>query len=143
MAAATRSIEIAAPVERCFAVIADFERYPEFLPEVRSIRTSNRVGPELDVHYEAEIVKLIKYSIRAREERPHKLTWSFIDGEFMKDNRGGWLLEDLGGGRTRATYSIEVVLGRLVPQSIVTALVDTQLPKLLQSFKARIESRPG
>jgi len=141
MAGASRSIVFNATVEQCFAVISDYERYPEFLPEVKKITTSNRRGAEVDVHYHAEVVKLIKYTVHMREEAPKKVSWTYIDGEFMKDNKGGWVLEDQGNGTTKATYSIEVTLGALVPKSIVTALVDTQLPKLLENFKKRIESQ--
>jgi ribosome-associated toxin RatA of RatAB toxin-antitoxin module len=142
MPAASRSVVFNAPLEKCFAVISDYEKYPEFLPEVKRIRTTNRKGAEVDVHYEAEIVKTIKYAVRMKEEKPSKVSWSFIDGEFMKDNKGGWQLEPAGEGKTKGTYTIEVTLGALVPKSIVTALVDTQLPKLLENFKRRIESLP-
>ena len=140
MPGAQRVITINAPVEKCWAVISDYERYPEFLPEVKSIRTLNRRGNEVDVQYQAEVVKLIKYTVHMKEEGPTAVNWSFIDGEFMKDNKGGWKLEDLGNGITRATYTVEIEVGMLVPKSIINALVDTQLPKLLENFKKRIES---
>ncbi|MBX7100818.1 MAG: SRPBCC family protein [Myxococcaceae bacterium] len=140
MAGATRSITINAPRETVFKVVSDYERYPEFLPEVKAIRTFNRQGNQVDVQYTAEIVKTIKYTLRLSEDKPAKLSWAFIEGEFMKDNKGGWQLEDLGNGQTKATYSIEVTLGALVPKTIVNALVDTQLPKMLESFKRRAES---
>ncbi|MCU0696418.1 MAG: SRPBCC family protein [Myxococcaceae bacterium] len=140
MPGASRSIVFNAPLEKCFEVISDYERYPEFLPEVRKIRTSNRKGNEVDVQYEAEVVKVIKYTVHMREEKPTRVSWTFIDGEFMKDNRGGWVLEDGGNGTTKATYNIEVTVGPLVPKTILNALVDSQLPKLLENFKKRIES---
>lgn len=140
MAGATRSIVIAAPMDKVFSIITDYERYSEFLPEVKRIRTANRRGNEVDVQYEASIVKTIKYTLRLKEEGPSKVSWSFIEGEFMKDNKGGWLLEDAGNGQTKATYSIEVALGALVPKTVVTALIDTQLPKMLEAFKKRAES---
>ncbi len=139
MAGASRTIVFEAPIEKCFSVISDYERYPEFLPEVKKITTSNRRGHEVDVHYQAEVVKVIKYTVHMKEEKPKSVSWSFIDGEFMKDNRGGWVLEDLGNGQTKATYSIEVTVGMLVPKTILNALVDTQLPKLMANFKKRIE----
>lgn len=141
MAGAQRTITINATVEKCWSVISDYERYPEFLPEVKKIRTLNRRGAEVDVQYEAEVVKVIKYTVHMKEEGPKKLSWSFIDGEFMKDNKGGWVLEDAGNGTTKATYNIAVEVGMLVPKTIVNALVDTQLPKLLENFKKRIESQ--
>lgn len=140
MPGATRSIVFNAPIEKCFEIISDYERYPEFLPEVKKIRTTNRRGAEVDVHYEAEVVKLIKYTLHLKEEKPARVSWSFIEGEFMKDNKGGWVLEDLGNGTTRGTYSIEVTVGPLVPKTILNALVDSQLPKLLENFKKRIEA---
>jgi ribosome-associated toxin RatA of RatAB toxin-antitoxin module len=140
MPGASRSVVFNAPMEKCFEVISDYERYPEFLPEVRKIRTSNRKGNEVDVQYEAEVVKVIKYTVHMREEKPTRVSWTFIDGEFMKDNRGGWVLEDGGNGTTKATYNIEVTVGPLVPKTILNALVDSQLPKLLENFKKRIES---
>jgi coenzyme Q-binding protein COQ10 len=140
MAGATRSITINAPREKVFEVIADVERYPDFLPEVKKISVSNKRGAESDVHYVAEVVKTIKYTVHLKEERPSKVSWTFVDGEFMKDNRGSWELEDLGNGTTKATYNIEVTLGALVPKTIVNALVDTSLPKLLENFKKRAET---
>jgi coenzyme Q-binding protein COQ10 len=142
MPGATRSIVINAPVEKCFAIISDYERYPEFLPEVKKIKTANRRGVEVDVHYEAEVVKVIKYAVHMREEKPTKVSWTYIDGEFMKDNRGGWVLEATPDGKTKATYNIAVEVGLLVPNAVVNALVDTQLPRLLENFKKRIESAP-
>jgi ribosome-associated toxin RatA of RatAB toxin-antitoxin module len=142
MPGATRTIIFNAPMEKCFSVISDYERYPEFLPEVRKIRTANRRNNEVDVHYEAEIVKVIKYAVHLKEEKPTKVSWTFIDGEFMKDNKGGWVLEAAGEGKTKATYTIEVEVGMLVPKSVINVLVDSQLPKLLENFKKRIETMP-
>ena len=106
MAGATRSIVINTSMEKMFAVITDYEKYPEFLTEVKKVRLANRKWNEVDVHYEADIVKTIRYSLRLKEEKPNKVSWSFIEGEFMKDNKGGWVLEDAGEGKTRATYNI-------------------------------------
>jgi hypothetical protein len=67
--------------------------------------------------------------------------WSFVQGEIMKDNKGAWTLESLGEGKTKATYAIEMALGPLVPKTIVNTLVDASLPKMLEAFKRRVESK--
>ena len=141
MAGATRSIVINAPMEKVFDVIADFDRYAEFLPEVKKIRTSNRKGDEVDVHYEVELMKTVRYTIHSVAQRPTKLSWSFVEGEFMKDNKGSWTLEPAGEGKTKATYNVEMAFGLLVPKTIVNTLAETQLPKMLEAFKRRAESR--
>ncbi len=140
MPGATRSVVINTPVEQVFAVIKDYQKYPEFLPEVKSTRISNRRGNEVDVHYEVDVLKKIRYTLKLKEEPPNRISWTFVEGELMRDNRGHWLLEDIGGGKTRATYNIEMKLGPLVPKSIVNALVDSSLPKMLEAFKKRAES---
>lgn len=139
MPGATRTIVINAPVEKVFDVITQYERYPEFLPEVKEIRASNRQGNTVELHYKVDVVKTVRYSIRVTEERPRRMSWSFIQGEVMKDNKGSWVLEPEGEGKTRATYTVEMALGALVPKSIVNALVDSSLPKMLDAFKRRAE----
>ncbi|WP_164018808.1 type II toxin-antitoxin system RatA family toxin [Pyxidicoccus trucidator] len=139
MPGATRTIVINAPVEKVFDVITQYDRYPEFLPEVKEVRAANRQGNTLELHYKVDVVKTIRYSIRVTEERPKRMAWSFIEGEMMKDNKGSWVLEPEGEGKTRATYNVEMALGLLVPKAVVNALVDTSLPKMLEAFKRRAE----
>lgn len=140
MAAATRSIVINAPVEKVWKTISDYDSYPQFLTEVKKIHTSNRKGNEVQVHYEVDVVKTIKYTLKMSEQAPSRVIWSFVEGEFMKDNHGSWELEPAGEGKTKATYTIEMKLGALVPGSIVKALVETNLPKMLEAFKKRAET---
>ncbi len=140
MAGATQSIVINAPVEKVFDTIIQYEKYREFLTEVKEVRTSNRRGNEVDVHYKVDVIKTIKYTIRSKEERPNRISWSFVNGEFMKDNKGSWVLEPAGEGKTKATYNVEMALGALVPKSVVNKLVETSLPKMLEAFKRRAEA---
>ncbi|MFN0062635.1 MAG: type II toxin-antitoxin system RatA family toxin [Myxococcaceae bacterium] len=140
MPGATRSIVIAAPLERVFDVITSYERYPEFFPEVKKLTLSGRQGAQVNVHYEVDLMAKVKYTLRMNEERPHRVRWSFVEGQFLKDNKGSWELKDLGGGKTEATYAIEVALGPLVPKAVVNALVDSALPKMLESVKRHAET---
>ncbi|MCY1042158.1 SRPBCC family protein [Corallococcus sp. bb12-1] len=140
MAGATRTITINAPVEKVFDIITDYDRYAEFLSEVKKVSTSQRQGNIVQVHYEVDVVKTIRYTIKVTEERPKRMSWTFVNGEVMKDNKGSWTLEPEGEGKTRATYNVEMALGMLVPKAIVNGLVDNQLPKMLEAFKRRAES---
>ncbi|HYI02457.1 type II toxin-antitoxin system RatA family toxin [Hyalangium sp.] len=140
MAGASRSIVFNAPMEKVFDVITQYEKYGEFLSEVKEVRTSGRQGNEVNVHYKVDVVKTIKYTIRVKEERPTRMSWTFVEGEFMKDNKGSWVLEPAGEGKTKGTYTVEMALGALVPKSVVNALVETSLPKMLEAFKRRAET---
>src|SRR6266849_2741082 len=100
MPGATRSIVIHAPMEKVFGVISDYESYAEFLPEVKGVSTSDRQGSEVNVHYEVDVVKTIRYTLHMKEEKPKRISWSFVQGELMRDNRGSWLLQAAGEVRT-------------------------------------------
>jgi coenzyme Q-binding protein COQ10 len=141
MAGATRTIVINAPPDKVFDTIINYDRYPQWLPEVKKIHTSDRKGNEVKIHYEVDFkIKTIRYTILAREERPQRMSWSFVEGEVMKDNKGSWVLEPEGEGRTKVTYNVEVAVGPLVPKSFLNTLVDQTLPKMLESLKRRVET---
>jgi ribosome-associated toxin RatA of RatAB toxin-antitoxin module len=141
MPGATRSIVVNAPIEKCFEVVTDYAHYRDFTPEIRQLTTSNRNGNEIDVHYEIEMIKTIRYSIRMKEEGPNRLSWTFLKGEVLKDNKGSWLFEPAGEGKTHVTYNVELALGPLVPKAIVNKLAEQSLPKMLDGFKRYVESR--
>ncbi len=142
MAGASKSVTFNASADKCFAVITDYEKYGEFLTEVRSVKVLEKKPGEVKVSYDVDFgVKRVKYTLIHKEQAPKRMDWTFVTGEVMKDNKGSWVLEDAGGGQTRATYSVEVALGPLVPKAIINALVDQSLPKMLEAYKRRIESR--
>jgi ribosome-associated toxin RatA of RatAB toxin-antitoxin module len=141
MPGATKAILIDAPIEKVFGIITDYEKYVEFLPEVKKIQISARSGNQVEVQHEVAMIKTVHYTLRLTEDKPSRISWSLVKGELMRENRGSWLLEAQGDGRTQATYSIEMTFGPLVPRAIVNALVETSLPKMLSAFKARAEAQ--
>lgn len=145
MAATTQEIVIGAPAERVFDVIADYERYPEFVPAVRSCR-ARRQGSVVEVDFEVDLgVKRIRYTLRHVEERPRTVSWSLVSSDWMKLSNGAWRLEPQPGDRTRALYTVEVQIAKppLVPQKLVDRVTDeltrVQLPRTLAAFKQRAE----
>lgn len=140
MAGASRSIVINAPPEKLFDIITQYEKYPEFLSEVKKIRVLERKDNTVKVQYEVDVIKTIHYTILVKEERPQRMSWTFVEGEVMKDNKGSWVLEPDGQGRTKATYTVELALGPLVPKAIVNGLAEKSLPGMLEAFKRRAEA---
>ncbi len=138
MAAAEQSIVIDVARDAFMAVIADYERYPEFLRDMKETRIVQRDSNVVDVAFTLHLVRRIDYTLRLVEDPPNGLSWTQVDGAF-KRNDGGWTLESLDDGRTRATYRIEVAVGVFVPGSIVNRLVGQTLPDTLRAFKDRAE----
>lgn len=146
MAVVSKEVVIDVPVERFFDLVVDYERYPEFVPGIRSCRV-RRSGGEKHVEYELDLgVKRVRYVLRHEEVRPSRVSWSLVSGDMMKVSNGSWALAD-DGGRTRATYSVEIQVSRppLVPQAIIDRVSDeltrVQLPRTLEAFKTRAEAR--
>ena len=142
---ATREIVIEAPPERVFDVIADYDRYPEFVPAVKSCRP-RREGNVVEVEFEVDLgVKRIHYTLRHVEERPRSVRWSLVSSDWMKVSNGAWNLEPQPGERTRAIYTVEVQISKppLIPQKLVDRITDeltrVQLPRTLEAFKQRAE----
>lgn len=141
MAVAAQSIEIYASIKDCLAVITDYESYPEFLKEVSEVKVEKKSPAATEVTYTLDLIKKFSYTLKMTPKPPSKVTWTFVKGDVMKDNKGEWNLEEISPGVTKATYSIDVSLGLLVPGAIAKMLIGNNLPAMLKAFKERIESK--
>jgi ribosome-associated toxin RatA of RatAB toxin-antitoxin module len=136
-----QSIEIAATPELVWDVIVDFESYPSFVPNQTGATIIERAEGRWRVEFALSIAKRLRYTLDLEGERGRTLRWHLVDGDMMKENEGGWLLEPLPDGRTRATYDIAVELKGFVPASVTNLLVAQTLPANLQAFKDEAERR--
>jgi ribosome-associated toxin RatA of RatAB toxin-antitoxin module len=141
MAKAEHDIVIDAPIDKVFDIIVDYEKYPEFLPEMRSAQVHSRTDGIAVVSFELEIIMRLGYTLRLLEDRPTAVTWTLKAAKMMSANSGGWRLESLGPSSTKATYGLEIKLRGLIPKSVSTRLTGVTLPNTLQRFKDRAEGR--
>src|SRR5512142_2294856 len=107
-------IDIDAPIDRCFEVIADVERAPRWHGAMQTARAAERDALGRPVLVETQIhaiVANVTVWLRFDYFEPTGMRWTRERGD-LKSLWGGWDLEDRGGGRTRATYSLEIGLNR-------------------------------
>ncbi len=136
-----RDIVIDAPIERVFDVIADYQRYPEFLPDMKAVTVHSRHDDGvLIAEFELELIMRISYTLRLTEDRPHRVRWALESAKMMTQNDGGWTLGSTDDGHTRAVYDLDVTLRGLIPRSVSDRLVGQTLPQTLGRFKARAEA---
>ena len=111
-----RSVEIDAPIERCFDIAADIEGAPKWQGSLKDVEVLSKDAegrPEV-VETESDAkVKTVKTRLRFSYDKPSRIEWVQEKGD-VKSLRGWWALEDLGEGRTRATYALEVDPGRML-----------------------------
>ena len=117
--------EIDAPIERVWELVEDVESAPQWQGGLKAMRAIERDDDGRATLCEADTdakVRTIKSTIRFAYDGPTRLTWTQEKGE-LKSVEGSWTLEDLGGGRTKATYDIETDLGRMLGMVIRGPLV--------------------
>jgi len=118
--------EVEAPIEQVWALVEDVERAPQWQGGLKRMHALERDDEGHAILCQAEAdarVRTIKSTVRYTYNAPTTLAWRQEKGE-LKSVDGRWELEDLGGNRTRATYSVEVDLGRVLSLVIRGPLVD-------------------
>ena len=112
----TASVEIDASIEDVWEVVQDVLTAPEWqggLDKMTALERDDEGRPTL-VEAENDIkVRRVKSRVRFRYAGPTALAWTQEQGD-MKTVEGAWELEDLGGGRTRATYKLDADPGRML-----------------------------
>lgn len=109
-----------------WALVEDVEVAPEWQGGLKALRALERDGDGRAVLCESETdakVRTVKSTVRFEYGPPNKLRWRQLQGD-LKSVEGSWQLEDLGSDRTRATYWIEVDLGRVLGTLIRGPVVD-------------------
>jgi uncharacterized membrane protein len=111
-----RVVEIEAPIERCYEIAADIAGSPEWQGSLRRVEVLERDAEDRPLVVETESdakVKTIRARLRFSFEPPSGIRWVQEDGD-TKSLEGSWRFEELGGGRTRATYTLAVDPGRML-----------------------------
>ena len=132
----SHTVEIDAPLERCFEIAADIPGAPRWQGTMKAVEVH-----ETDADGRATLVTTIA-DAKVKEVRT-KLRFSYdpLDGMSWEQEkgdlnwlRGSWAFEDLGG-RTRATYTMEGDPGRMLGM-LIRGPVEGKLRELLTKVPA-------
>jgi uncharacterized membrane protein len=132
------SAEIDAPIEEVWNVVVDIETAPDWQDGFEDVEVLERddEGRVLIAETESDAkVKTVKNRLRFSYEEPNLVEWRQEKGD-LKSLVGAWELEDLGDGRTKATYRLEGDPGRVLGM-LIRGPVEGQIRKIL------VEGRPG
>lgn len=118
--------EIDAPIDEVWAVVEDVESAPEWQGGLNALTAVDRDEQGRPTRCETETdakIRSVKAIVRFTYDGPEHLSWTQEKGD-LKSVNGSWTLKDLGSGRTQATYSIEVDLGRTLGMLVRGPIVD-------------------
>jgi ribosome-associated toxin RatA of RatAB toxin-antitoxin module len=136
------SAEIEAPIETVYAIAADVERSSRWQPEIKVAECVERddEGHSALFHMETNAgVKDLQSEMRFSFEAPNRIAWTQEDGA-LKAIDGSWELEDLGDGRTRVTYWMEVDLGRKLSLVLRGPLLGALRGHLVESMPGKLKA---
>lgn len=137
------TVEVGAPQADCFAVILDFDRYPEWSTAVSQARVLERdaqgVGRTVEFLIDARI-KTIRYVLAYEYKKPTLLSWRSIDGD-VESIEGQYRFRKLATARTEATCRQEIILGFWLPGPLRKLAERTALAQSVNEFKAEVERR--
>jgi carbon monoxide dehydrogenase subunit G len=135
----TRSIEIAAPADRCFAIAADVDRVPEWHGAMTHVEVLERNGDGRATVVESEIdatVARVRVRLRFSYDEPRGLHWTRESGD-LHSLLGSWRFEERGDSLTLATYALEIGVGRRL-----AVLVRTVRGPVRKRIEALLADRP-
>jgi ribosome-associated toxin RatA of RatAB toxin-antitoxin module len=133
--------EIDAPIAEVYAVAADVENSPKWQPEIKKAEVVERDadGNQVLVRTEADgKVRTLNSTLRFSYDEPNGLSWVQEEGD-LKAVEGNWKFEDLGDGRTKATYWMATDLGRMLGMVIRGPLVDLLRKQLVESMPGKLK----
>lgn len=131
------SRDLDVPIDRMFDLVADVERYPQFVPLLRDAEIIGR----FDRGYETDqtlTLGLLTYRYRTRTQldRPRSIVVTSDDQGFsVLDIR--WLFTPTGPCRCRVDFSFDCELRSILFQSIGSLLVGQMALTMVNAFETR------
>jgi hypothetical protein len=130
-------------IDDCFAVLTDFERYPDWSGPVKECRVLDRHPDGLPrrVAFTLDMtLKTIRYVLEYTYERPRAARWKLVEGD-IKDVHGTYEFEPAEGARTKATCTQSIDIGFWVPGPIRRPFEQKALRDSVEEFRRAVESR--
>lgn len=139
------SAELPFALERCWALVADIERAPDWQRTLRRVDVVERdtEGRVLvcDTLNDARLLK-VRSRVRLTYEPLRVVRWAQISGDDLNSVDGSWELEPLGDELTRATYNLAIdpgpigLLARPLERAIRPLVIGQQAGELEAALAA-------
>ena len=123
--------------EQLFAVVADIEKYPEFLPWCIATRIRRRVGKV--VHADMVIgFKMFRERFATRDilDPPRRIDVSYHDGPFKHLNNH-WIFEPYGNGHCELDFYIDFEFHSRLFQKMVGVIFNEAVRLMVTAFEKR------
>jgi ribosome-associated toxin RatA of RatAB toxin-antitoxin module len=141
---ATEHLRMEAPPERCYEVVTDFERYPEWVADIKHVEVLARdeQGRGTKVAFRAAAMgRSTSYTLAYDySAAPGEVSWVLEKGDITRRLDGTYVFEPSDGG-TEVTYHLAVELVVPLPGFIKSRAEGRIITNALRELKSRVEAR--
>ncbi len=142
--AASHSLSISAPAERCYELLGEFERYPEWTGVLEKgnvlERYSDGRGKVVEFIANAYIRKVTYVLEYSFNDEDYCLSWKSVGGDFVSI-LGRYFFKPLGSQTSSSTYELDIKFDFRMPNRIVRYFSSIVMRKSMKEFKAFVEKQ--
>jgi len=143
VAEVTATTIIRVPLPDVYRVAKDVERFPEFMPDVQSIRIRDRNGERVTVEWVGLMQgrKIRWVEEETWDDAAHRSTFRLVEGDFSKFE-GSWSFAAVPEGTQTSLaldYEMELPLAGALLSNLLKVLVRKNLESMLASLKGQLE----
>ncbi|HOZ49706.1 MAG TPA: SRPBCC family protein [Candidatus Hydrogenedentes bacterium] len=135
---------IEAPADTVLDYLIRFETYPEFMPHVTALESTQDAEGVYHLAFTLKVVwKTVRYHVlQYRVGTERKFAWKLDTSKEndIRDTTGTWVLLEHGDKRTVVVYSLNTDTGMSVPKFIEDFLMNRDLGGVVRALKKRVES---
>ena len=133
-----------APPDKCFEVVADFERYTEWAADIKAVTIEQRdeEGRPSEVAFRAAAFgRSTSYTLRFDYGKaPKELSWVQTRGDLTSRLDGTYVFDATDNGDTEVTYHLTVELRVPIPGFVKRRAEGRIIGTALRELKARVEA---
>lgn len=135
---------VAATPAAAWRVLTDYDRFADYVPNLKSARVVSRSGDSVIVEQLGAARFLffsqdIRLTVQVHERPPHRIDISLIDGD-MKVYRASWELSPLpDAAGTRVSYSATIEPKFHVPGFVGTSVVRKDVARMMAAVFLRLD----
>jgi len=140
----TEKMVVRASPAYCYAVLTDFERYPEWAADIKAVTVEERddQGRATLVTFRAAAFgRSTSYTLRYDYSgAPTRLSWAQVESDVTRKLDGSYLIEPSADGSAEVTYQLTVDLKVPLPVFVKRRAEGRITHTALRELKARAES---
>jgi coenzyme Q-binding protein COQ10 len=140
------TIEIKAPARTIYELAKDMERYPEFMPDVETVKVLERKGNETVTRWKTLVEEApIEWTeVDVFDDRKTRIDYRLIEGDLDKFE-GAWTFTENSDGMTKVVLGVDYDFGVPTLAELIGPILQKKVEEnsqmMLRALKERCEGR--